>query len=78
MVGGTVIEGRDVLRLWCMDKRNGDELAVYADPDEGEDIKVGDEVWWQGDTIYWTDQERVYIDRPVPKIGYSFNPRNTA
>ena len=89
MIGGTVIEaavvrqpetGREVLRLWCVDKRNGDEGAVYTKPYYGSDIglpivpRVGDEIWWQGDTIYWSDPDRTWTDHPLPKIGYSFNP----
>jgi hypothetical protein len=80
MVGGTVIEarpmrtegGRDVMRLWCVD-RHADECAVYAEPYEpGDGPTVGDQIWWQGGLIYF-DGDR----RDVRKIGYSFDPRNT-
>lgn len=90
MVGGTIIEaklmkahgsGRDVLRLWCVDQRNGDECAVYAEPYIGQNVnlpEVGDEIWWQGGTIYWSDRERTFVDSPIPKIGFSFDPRETS
>ena len=87
MVGGTIIEvrtmkahgsGRDVLRLWCVDKRNGDECAVYTEPYIGQNVnlpEVGDEIWWQGRTIFWSDPERTWVDCSIPKIGFSFDPR---
>lgn len=90
MVGGTIIEamvvrhpetGVELLRLWCMDKRNGDERAVYTEPYYGPDIglpivpRVGDEIWWQGRTIFWSDPDRTWVDHELPRIGYSFDPR---
>ncbi len=77
MVGGTVIEaarmrtegGRDVVRLWCVDKM--DECAVYADPASADGVpKVGDRIWWQGRDIYF-DGDR----KTARKIGFSFDPR---
>lgn len=86
MIGGTVIENKPhrnsetrvkSRRLWCVDKRNGDELAVYADLDEAWPVRVGDEIWWQGKTIYWS-REGQFTDRKIRKIGFSFDPRNSS
>jgi hypothetical protein len=82
-VGGKIIEMRPmtitagdypgkptkVVRLWCMDPRNGDEVAVYAEPAEIMP-KLGDEVWWQSGRIYF-DGDR----RSLRKIAFSFTPK---
>jgi len=77
MVGGTVIEallmrdksGRDVVRLWCVDKM--DECAVYADPKSPDGLPgVGDRIWWQSGKIYFDGDKKV-----ATKIGFSFDPR---
>jgi hypothetical protein len=77
MVGGTVIEalamktrgGRDVVRLWCVDKM--DECAVYADPESPDGLpSVGDRIWWQSGQIMFDGDKRT-----ARKIGFSFDPR---
>lgn len=77
MVGGTVIEalrmrdkaGRDVVRLWCVDKM--DECAVYADPKSPDGLPgIGDRIWWQSGRIYFDGDKKV-----ATKIGFSFDPR---
>jgi hypothetical protein len=85
MVGGTVIEsiettahgsGRRVRRLWCVEGgRSSDECAVYADPEEARKVRTGDKIWWQGRSIYWTDQDGCFEDKEIAKIGFSFDPR---
>jgi len=79
MVGGTVIEarhmrtegGRNVIRLWCVDKM--DECAVYAAIDGADGVPiVGDRIWWQSGIIYF-DGDR----RTARKVGYSFDPRQS-
>lgn len=80
MVGGFIIEtklmrlksGRDVIRIWCIDRKNSDECAVFADPSD-EAPKVGDQCWWQSGFIYF-DQDR----KKCRKIGFSFDPRERA
>lgn len=85
MVGGTVIEnivdkcqetGRVRRRLWCMDRRNSDECAVFADEEEAADVQPGDRIWWQSGKIYWT-RDGAFTEREIRKIGYSFDPRNS-
>lgn len=87
MVGGTVIETRamrvhagdypgrdiDVHRLWCAN-HHGDECAVYTKHAEG--VRPGDSIWWQDGKVYWTSADRRFIDKPLPKVGYSFDPRS--
>lgn len=62
MIGGRVIELRrmmtsrgDAMRVWCIN-RNADECAIYVALPEAEPIAIGDHVWWQGRTAYWTAQ----------------------
>lgn len=81
MVGGRVIElkamevsGRNVCRVWCMD-RNGDECAIYVERPDADQISVGDQVWWQGCNAYWTATGGKE-DVPLPRIGFSFDPRS--
>lgn len=81
MVGGTVIENMligDKRRLWCADIPRGhvvaDELAVYAEADEASEVRIGDKIWWQGRQIYWS-RSGEFTDRPIGRIGYSFDPR---
>lgn len=83
MVGGTVIEnqirtcaetGSVRRRIWCVDRRRADECAVFADADEAQDIRPGDEIWWQCGSIYWT-RAGEFADREIRKIGFSFDPR---
>jgi hypothetical protein len=77
MVGGKIIEikpERGRVRLWCLDAKHGDELAIYvaAIPPE---CSVGDGLWWQGQFAYWTPKDQHVIDDPLRKIGFSFDPR---
>lgn len=74
-VGGYLIEmrpmrlpetGRDVVRLWCMD-RHGDEVCVYAEPQDSMP-KLGDQVWWTCGRILF-DNDRQHLR----KVGYSFS-----
>lgn len=78
MVGGTVIEnilaGADKRRLWCVDRRHGDECAVFAGAAEAADVRPGDRIWWQGRSIYWT-RDGAFTDREIRKVGFSFDPR---
>lgn len=81
MVGGRVLEsrrlsrnGRDVLRIWCMDGM--DELAIYVEYFEN-GPKPGDRVWWQGPKAYWTNFKKTVKEFPMTRVGYSFDPRKT-
>lgn len=81
MVGGKVIEVRivdDKMRIWCAGVRGDEphELAVYVKPYADCKVQPGDDIWWQGNKVYWTPADRSVIDVPLPKIGYSFDPRN--
>ena len=44
--------------------------AVYVNP-MGEHIDIGDTMWWQGGSCYWTPVEGLRKDVRLPKIGYS-------
>ena len=77
MVGGKVIETRvegDVTRLWVMDHRtSNDECAIRIET-QPELPQPGDDVWWQGRNCYWTPTDRRFIDRAIPRVGYSHEP----
>lgn len=79
MVGGTVIEVsqvRDgVMRLWCVDPRHQwDECAVHVSDKDGIP-DVGDRVWWQGGHVYWTPDDERFVEKPLEKVGFSYDPR---
>lgn len=79
-VGGKVIEVIEVTPRYVYVNTNdsktayANECAVYVDP-AGNDIRVGDSLWWGGGNAYWTpfrDGKAVLpIDRKLKKIGYS-------
>jgi hypothetical protein len=86
MVGGRIIEitpmsivagdypgqKMDVVRLWVIDTKYYNELAVFAVPGSVMP-KLGDEIWWQCGWIYFNKDKN-----KLKKIAYSFDPRNTA
>jgi hypothetical protein len=94
MVGGTVIEVVDLatkVYVNCADKPRGhkkaDECAIYVERNSNaEKIEIGDAIWWQGGSAYWTPcanqvsgkeaKKRglrcgVDYDIEIPRIGYS-------
>ena len=76
MVGGKIIEIRpegEKLRLWVMDHRSTDECAIYIET-QAEMPQLGDDIWWQSRFAYWTPADRRFTDRPIPRVGYSFEP----
>lgn len=50
----------------------GRTVAVYCDP-LGEPLQVGDALWWQGGSCYWTPRVEPdgRSDVRLPKIGFS-------
>jgi hypothetical protein len=84
MIGGKIIEvkrdvlpdGRDAMRLWCVDTTYGDELAVWT-PVADDLPALGDSIWWQAGKIYWSSPQRGFHDRPLPKIANSHDPRSS-
>lgn len=81
-VGGRVVEvvAMSPSKVWVntddnWHRRHGthqNECAVYVDPD-GQTIRPGDSLWWQGPTAYWTPQDRPFgaSDIPLKRIGFS-------
>ena len=55
---------KDVIRLWVVGQA-GTETVVYCEPDLILPV-IGDEIWWQGRTIYF-DGDR----KKLTKVGYS-------
>lgn len=81
-VGGKVVEviAVEPNKVWVNTDDNPNRTrgslpnlcAIYVDPD-GHDIQIGDSLWWQSGTAYWTPQERPFgaFDIPLKKIGFS-------
>lgn len=71
-VGGEVTEVIEVSdgKVWVNTDDNGDECAIFCDPD-GETISVGDSLWWQGGIAYWTPEDKSRADVELIKIGAS-------
>lgn len=83
MIGGKVIEiyrqvGRPASRVWCMDPKTGDELAVYVMIPPEVHAQVGDDLWWQGMKAFWTPADRRSPDWVLTRVGNSFDPRPPA
>lgn len=80
MVGGTIVDIVKVsdVKWWVncaehFDRRTPDECAIYLNP-AGESPDVGDSLWWQGGSAYWTPQDRSRVDVSLPRIGFSGVP----
>lgn len=81
MVGGKVIEVCDVpemperLFVDVADRPYGkvETCAIYVENNETSmSIAIGDSLWWQGRTAYWTPQDHMQgTDIPIRRIGYS-------
>lgn len=50
-----------------------ERCAIYVEKNEkSQRIQIGDSLWWQGRTAYWTPQCRTQgEDIPIRRIGYS-------
>ena len=64
------------VRLWCMDRYDQsrearacvyNEQALYIDA-AGEMPVLGDDVWCDSTTVYWTPKDGRFRDRPIGKI----------
>lgn len=75
MVGGKIIEVRregERTRIWCVD--GSDECAIYIET-PSEMPALGDMLWWQGRTAFWTPADKRFVERELTRIGFSFDPR---
>lgn len=77
MVGGIIVDivKVDAGKWWvnCVEnfvRRTPDQCAIYLDP-LGRPVDVGDTVWWQGRSAFWTPADRSLIDVKLPRIGCS-------
>lgn len=79
MVGGTVV---DIVKVhehkWWVNtvenlaRRVPETCAIYVDP-QGEQIEVGDALWWQGGSAMWTPRMHPdgRSDVRLPRLGFS-------
>lgn len=44
-------------------KKNSDSLAITR----------GDTIWWQSRIACWTPHDRSFVDRHIPRVGFSYH-----
>lgn len=86
MVGGMVITvigdgARDRIYVNCQERRTAgepqrrgrrDTCAIYVQRNaDSEQIRPGDDVWWQGKWVMWTPADRHVVDKQIPRRSYS-------
>lgn len=86
MVGGmviTVIEDGARGRIYVNCRGTGSEkretCAIYVERNaDSEQIRPGDNIWWQGKWAMWTPADRRVVDKEIPRRSYSgVNPPAT-
>jgi hypothetical protein len=73
-VGGIVVDVYDdgpVTRITVYD--HGDRTQVRTS--KGVNVQFGDIIWWQGQTIYWSDAAGTFEDKKLVKIANSARPK---
>lgn len=81
MVGGTVVTiiGRgDKVYINCKEvlpaksRRKPETCAIYVVRNaDSEQIRPGDNIWWQGKWAMWTPVDRRFTDKQIPRASYS-------
>lgn len=78
MVGGmviTTIGDGDRVYVNCKEiiKRGRPQTcAIYVERNaDSEQIRPGDNIWWQGKWAMWTPADRRFTDRQIPRRSYS-------
>lgn len=77
MVGGKVIETIDTgERVWINCRGSGsehrNECAIYVERTaEARAVSVGDSIWWQGRSAFWTPRGAPFADRQLHRLGGS-------
>ena len=85
MVGGVIVDivPIDEHRIWvnCADTSRAipETCAVYVDPvgvrlQVKWNIEVGDSLWWQGDSAFWTPSGGSLADIRLKRLSYSGVP----
>lgn len=72
-VGGKVI---DIVRrtetVWINTDDGFDECAIYVYRDtNSERVSIGDSVWWQGRSAYWSTIDGAEKETELKRYGYS-------
>lgn len=73
MVGGVVVEVvelEDRYYVNCRSLRYTDECAIHIKKTEFVP-SFGDKMWWQGSWAFWTPADKKYVEKKIPRIGYS-------
>lgn len=77
MVGGTVITTiEDGDRIYVNCRGTGSEkretCAIYVERNADSDqIRPGDNIWWQGGWAMWTPVDRRVVEKRIPRRSYS-------
>lgn len=81
MVGGvviTTIESGDKIYVNCKEvlspnsRRKPETCAIYVVRNaDSEQIRPGDNIWWQGRSAMWTPADRRFVDKQIARASYS-------
>lgn len=80
MIGGKVIETvTEPERIWINVRDTTykhDTCAIYVQRNvDSERIQIGDSIWWQGWSAFWTPATREFEDKEIRRLSYSGNYR---
>lgn len=54
------------------DDRGRETCAIYVEcTNESRSVSVGDVIWWQGRTAYWTPKSGAFKERELRRRGFS-------
>jgi hypothetical protein len=75
MVGGTIVDIVKVTpaKWWVNCVERHDQCAIYLNP-AGLPLEVGDGLWWQGRSAFWTPASGACADVELERIGFSGVP----
>lgn len=78
MVGGmviTTISDGDRIYVNCREivkRGRAETCAIYVERNsDSEQIRPGDNIWWQGNRAMWTPADRRVVDKEIPRASYS-------
>lgn len=77
MVGGMVIatiEDGDRIYVNCQGSgsERREQCAIYVERNaDSEQVRPGDNLWWQGKRAMWTPSNRRVVDKEIPRRSYS-------
>jgi len=74
-VGGKVIDHKIFDESVYINTSDGSECAIYVERDmNSERVSIGDTVWWQGNSAYWTTGDEEIDECRLIRRGFSGVP----